>query len=236
MNPLAVVTGGTKGIGRATAELFLAKGFDVVTCARRASDLDEFRALAEVQFPDAHLHTFRADLSIRADTAAFVAFVNARRSTVSVLVNNTGTFIPGQLHKEPEGVLERSIETNVYSAYHVTRGLLPSMVERKSGHVFMICSTASLMAYPNGGSYSVSKFALHGMAKGLREELKPHGIKVTSVLPGATLTASWDGTDLPSERFMPPQDVAEAIWSAYAMSPATVVEEILMRPLPGDIE
>jgi short-subunit dehydrogenase len=109
------------------------------------------------------------------------------------------------------------------------------MLDQKKGHIFMICSTASIMAYPNGGSYCVSKFALYGMTKVFREELKPHGIKVTAVLPGATLTDSWSETDLPKERFMQAQDVAESIWSAYHLSPSAVIEELLMRPQLGDI-
>ena len=235
MNPLAVVTGGTKGIGRATAERFLAQGFDVVTCARQSSDLEDFSEQAKGRFPAATLFVKQADLSLRNETADFVAYVDSLVRPVAVLVNNTGVFVPGQLHSEPEGILERSIETNVYSAYHVTRGLLPKMMAGKSGHIFNICSTASLMAYPNGGSYAISKFALYGMTKGLREELKPFGIKVTAVLPGPTLTASWAGTDLPASRFMQAEDVAESIWSAYNLSSAAVIEEILMRPVEGDI-
>ncbi|GHB52772.1 SDR family oxidoreductase [Persicitalea jodogahamensis] len=235
MNPLAVITGGTKGIGRATAERFLAGGFDVVTCARQMDDLEEFREKAEARFPNVSLLIKQADLSLRNETADFVDYVDSLAQPVAVLVNNTGVFIPGQLHSEPEGILERSIETNVYSAYHITRGLLPKMTPEKAGHIFNICSTASLMAYPNGGSYAISKFALYGMTKGFREELKPFGIKVTAVLPGPTLTASWAGTDLPESRFMRAEDVAESIWSAYNLSPAAVIEEILMRPVAGDI-
>jgi NADP-dependent 3-hydroxy acid dehydrogenase YdfG len=98
-----------------------------------------------------------------------------------------------------------------------------------------MCSTASITAYTNGGSYCISKFALYGLTKVLREELKPHHIKVTAILPGATLTTSWEGVNLPEERFMKPQDVAETIWSAYHLSPSAVIEEILMRPQLGDI-
>ncbi|WP_373513630.1 SDR family oxidoreductase [Persicitalea sp.] len=235
MNPLAVITGGTKGIGRATAERFLTEGFDVVTCARQSADLEEFGQRAKDQFPKATLYVKQADLSLRNETADFVTYVNSLARPVAVLVNNTGVFVPGQLHSEPEGILERSIKTNVYSAYHITRGLLPKMMAEKRGHIFNICSTASLMAYPNGGSYAISKFALYGMTKGFREELKPFGIKVTALLPGPTLTASWAGTDLPESRFMRAEDVAESIWSAYNLSPAAVIEEILMRPVEGDI-
>jgi len=235
MNPLAVITGGTKGIGRATAERFLAEGFDVVTCARQSGDLESFSETAKVDFPAVKLYIKKADLAHRDKISDFVNYVDSLARPVAVLVNNTGVFIPGQLHSEPEGILERSIETNVYSAYHVIRGLLPRMIAVKRGHIFNICSTASLMAYPNGGSYAISKFALYGMTKGFREELKTFGIKVTAVLPGPTLTASWAGTDLPESRFMKAEDVAASIWSAYNLSPAAVVEEILLRPLEGDI-
>jgi len=103
------------------------------------------------------------------------------------------------------------METNLYSAYYLTRALIGNMIKRKYGHIFNICSIASLQAYPTGGSYTISKFALYGMTKALREEMKKHGIRVTAVLPGATLTSSWDGVDLPPGRLMKPEDIADAI-------------------------
>jgi short-subunit dehydrogenase len=109
------------------------------------------------------------------------------------------------------------------------------MKDRRRGHIFNMCSVASLFAYPNGGSYSITKFALLGFTKVLREELKPYGVRVTSVMPGATLTASWQGTDLPDERFMRVEDVAETIYAAYSLSQQSVVEEIVLRPQLGDI-
>ena len=98
-----------------------------------------------------------------------------------------------------------------------------------------MCSIASFTAYANGGSYSISKFAMLGMSKALREELKDKGIKVTAIMPGATLTASWEGVDIPPERFMKSEDVAEATWSAYRMSERSIVEEIVIRPQLGDL-
>ncbi|MEQ8240517.1 MAG: SDR family NAD(P)-dependent oxidoreductase, partial [Cyclobacteriaceae bacterium] len=130
---------------------------------------------------------------------------------------------------------EDLINTNLYSAYHVTRGIVPSMKERKTGYVFNICSTASITAYANGGSYCISKFAMYGMSKVLREELKPHGIKVTSVMPGATLTASWEGADIPNERFVKAEDVAAMVFSTFMLSDRAVVEDLVIRPQLGDL-
>ena len=107
------------------------------------------------------------------------------------------------------------------------------MKARKTGTIINICSIASLQAY--GGSYSISKFAMLGFSKNLREELKEHGIRVISVMPGAVLTDSWAGVDLPKERFMSPEDVAEIVWTSCFVSKRTVIEDIVMRPQLGDI-
>ena len=224
MNPLIVVTGGTKGIGRAIVDKFVAGGFDAIVCAR---------SVEGVKGPA--LWPVAADLSTRAGVNTLLEFIRSLNRPVEVLVNNTGAFLPGQIHNEAEGIFEQLMNTNVASAYHLTRGLLRDMMIQRRGHIFMMCSTASITAYTNSGSYCISKFALLGMSRVLREELKPHGVKVTAILPGATLTASWEGTDLPEDRFMKPQDVADSAWAAYTLSKSAVVEEILIRPQLGDI-
>ena len=224
MSPLIVVTGGTKGIGRAIADRFIAAGFEAVVCAR---------SVEGVAGPG--LLPFAADLSVRSGVDALIGYIESLNRPVDVLVNNTGIFEPGQIHTEAEGTFERLMNTNVGSAYHLTRGLVRDMMIRRQGHIFMMCSTASITPYTNGGSYCISKFALLGMSRVLREELKPHDVKVTAILPGATLTASWAGTDLPEERFMKAEDVAESAWMAYSLSKSAVVEEILIRPQLGDI-
>lgn len=235
MKKLAVVTGGTKGIGKAVIERFAQQGFAIATCSRSEEDLLRLQKKIKDIYPDNMFHYFKADLSEKQQTLEFGKFVKQLDATVEVLVNNAGIFVPGQVHTEEEGVLEMVMDINLYSIYHLTRQLIGDMKKRKSGHIFNLCSTASIMPYVNGGSYCISKFALLGMTKVLREEMKEHGVRVTAVLPGATLTASWEGADLPPERFMKPEDVADAIFSAYSMSERSVVEEILIRPQLGDI-
>lgn len=234
MGKLLVVTGGTKGIGRAIAYKFAAEGFDVITCARNEKDLEDLKMDIQSRFP-IQVSTLPADLSKKEEALAFVEFVRKQSGRVDVLINNTGIFIPGQVYSEEDGVLEKMIEVNLYSAYHVTRGLIGDMIKFKSGHIFNICSTASITPYINGGSYCISKYALLGMTKVLREEMKQHNIRVTAVLPGATLTASWEGTELPPERFMQPEEVAKLIYTAWTLSPNVVLEELLVRPQLGDI-
>ena len=237
MQKYIIITGGTKGIGRALVWRFAQAGFPVVTCARSADDLASLQTALSQKVPGAVLHVLAADLSKAAETRRFASFVQELGGAVEVLVHNTGAFTPGRLQDEPAdgSALRALIDVNLYSAYDLTLQLLPGMIERKQGHIFTMCSVASIRAYPSGGSYSIAKFALLGLTKALREELKPHNLRVTAVLPGATLTASWEGSGFPDERFIKSEDVAEAVFAAYSLSPQAVVEELLIRPQLGDI-
>ena len=234
-NRLIVITGGTQGIGRALVERFAGEGFPIATCARNKPRLDSLKQEWRQKFPNIECYTFQADLSQKEEVLQFAQNIEDLSVPIGVLINNAGIFLPGQVHSEEEGALENMINTNLYSAYHLTRKLIPGMIERKSGHIFNICSTASIMPYINGGSYCISKYALLGFSKVLREEMKEHQVRVTAVLPGATYTASWESTDLPPERMMKPEDVAEIIYQSYMLSDRTVIEDILMRPQLGDI-
>ncbi len=235
MRKLIVVTGGSKGIGRSIVEKFASGNFDVVTCARNEKELASLKDHLATTSPSAHVYVFKADMSERLQVKAFTDFVNGLGRHVDILVNNSGHYLPGEICAEPEGTLESMINANLYSAYYATRGLADLMKKARSGHIVNMCSIASLKAYPNGGSYAIAKAALLGFSRCLREELKPYNIRVTAVMPGATYTRSWQGTDLPEERFMRSEDVADAVYSACHLSERSVVEEILIRPLLGDI-
>ena len=234
MKKLAVITGASKGIGRAIVEKFASEGFEIAVCSRSMTNLVELKNAIESKF-ETQIHIFTADVSKKEEIQAFGKFVLALNLPIHVLVNNAGLFLPGKILEEPENTLEDLINTNVYSAYYLSRFLVPSMKSLDSAHVFNICSIASLMAYPQSGSYSISKFALLGFSKSLRQELITTNVKVTSIMPGATLTDSWAGVDIPEERFMQSSDVADIIWASYNLSSSAVVEEIVLRPLKGDI-
>jgi short-subunit dehydrogenase len=236
MQKYILVTGGTKGIGRAIIEKFAADGFHIITCARSEAALRSLKLEIEQKYTFSKVFYLAADISDQESLVAFIEYVKRLKVKIDVLVNNAGVFLPGSIIGESNTVLPYMLATNLTSAYLLTKAFVDDMVKRRSGHIFMMCSTASITAYTNGGSYCVSKFALYGLSKVLREELKTHGVKVTAILPGATLTASWEGVDLPAERFMKPEDVAAAISNAYGLSPSAVVEEILIRPQLGDIE
>ncbi len=215
-------------MGKAMAKKFAAEGFRVLLCARNKEQVDALAAELG--------NGSKGYVCDMADKEAVIAWGKQllldADGRIDVLINNAGTFLPGQVSNEADGVFEKMWHLNVAGPYHLTRAVLPAI---KVGHIFNICSTASFVAYTDGGSYCISKFAMLGFSKVLRAELKNSDIRVTSVMPGATLTDSWNGTDLPSTRFMKPSDVASAVWGCYALSPHTVVEELLLRPQQGDI-
>lgn len=231
----AIITGATKGIGRAIAEILIHDGFDLALNSRNQDDLEACRSELLSLNPKAEILIFKTDMSQKDDVHRFGEFVLQNWQNVDVLINNAGVFLSGPLMDEPTGNLEKMIETNLYSAYYLSRMIVPGMCERKSGHIINICSIASFMAYPNGGSYSISKFAMLGLSKVMREELKSFGVRVTSVMPGATWSNSWAGIDLPEERLMPAKDIALVVQNAIKLSPASVIEDIVIRPQLGDL-
>lgn len=233
--PNAIITGATQGIGKAIAEKLLSEGFSIAICARTEDDLTDRRTEWHQRYPEAAIHVFTADLSRKEEVKAFASFALARMEQIDILVNNAGLFFPGTLAEEPEGHLETLMSVNLYSAYHLTRSVLPSMKAAKKGHIFNLCSVASLRAYDNGGAYSITKYALNGFSENLRNELIPHRIRVTALMPGATWSRSWASAGIPEERFMKAEDVAAMIWAAYTISEHSVVESLVMRPLEGDI-
>ncbi len=231
-----VITGASKGIGKAIALKFAAQGCShLFLCAREMGPLQQLKEQIEQMHPGITVNVFAVDVSQKAEVIAFGEKIASVTDSVDVLVNNAGVFYPGSILDEAEGALETLIDSNLYSAYHLTRKIVPLIRRASKGHIFNMCSIASFMAYANGGSYAISKFALLGFSKVLREEVKEAGIRVTALMPGATWTDSWVGSGIPSDRMMQASDVADTVWAAFSLPPGAVLEEIIMRPQLGDL-
>ena len=237
-----VITGASKGLGKAIAEAFAAdkQGHHFFLCARNKTDLEKTGKELQERFPESNILTKTCDVADKTALQDFVNWIYSLTDRVDILVNNAGVYLPGSAYGEDNGMLEKLMEINLYSAYHLTRLILPGMINTNpstgsGGHIFNICSIASLVAYPNGGAYGISKFALYGFSNNLREEMKPHGIKVTHVLPGAAYTDSWTGSGIDPNRIMEAADVAKMVYAAAQLSPQACVEEIILRPQLGDL-
>lgn len=231
----AIITGATKGMGRSIVMHLADNNYNVALCARNEKQLKDLLAELNTRYPHLSFYGMPADMENLADVKDFAVFADKNLKSTDVLINNAGLFMPSELMNEDEAALERHMKVNVFAPHYLSKFFAEKMIAQGKGHIINICSIASLNPVISAGSYSISKTALLGLTKTLREELLPFGIKVTSILPGATLTDSWSGTSLPPTRFVSPDDIARAVISCLQMSAGANVDEIIIRPLKGEI-
>ena len=199
-----VITGGARGIGRATAEAFLARGAKV-----SIGDLDLAAALATAQEVGASGH--HVDVADAASYDAFVSAAEAEHGPVDVLVNNAGV-MPSGPFLEMDPALDRlMMEVNVHGVLHGMRRVLPGMVERGRGHVVNVASLAGKFPVPGLAVYNASKFAVVGLTAATRLEMAPHGVTLTAILPSAVDTDLASGFDMKPIPKVKPGDIAEAV-------------------------
>ena len=231
----AIVTGATKGMGRAIVMELAANNYNIIFCARDQKEVQTL--LDELISMYSHLQFFgiRADMEESTDVKEFAEFAIGSLGHVDVLINNAGLYIPSGLMEEDADCLQRQMQVNVFAHHYLSKFFAYRIIEACKGHIINICSIASLEPVVRAGSYSISKTAMLGLTKALREELRPAGVKVTAVLPGSTLTDSWSGTELPKDWFILSEDIAKSIINCLKMSPGANIDEIIIRPLYGKI-
>lgn len=225
----AIVTGATKGIGRAIAVMLAEAGYNLAICARSLRDLEKLAA--DLAYTDVKIFYSVADLSVKDQVYRFAEEVGTAFDRIDVLVNNAGAFIPGKILDEEDKSFELQLFLNLNAPYYLSKYFGKMMSEQAYGHIFTICSVSSKEINENAGSYGVTKSALLSLNNVLRQELSKYNVKVTAILPGSTLTASWEGTDIPAESFVQPEDIANALYTILNLSSGVNVEEMILKPL-----
>ncbi|HKK79205.1 MAG TPA: SDR family oxidoreductase [Phaeodactylibacter sp.] len=233
MQPNVIITGATKGIGRAIAERFAPHSAQLALVARQPSGLEAAKSKLKAAAPDCTILVYPCDLSEKQQAKRLVEQLSAQSDNWQVLVNNAGLYLPGGLLSEPDEALEQMMRVNLFAPYYLSKGIAP-LLSGKS-HIFNLASVASRRVYPGKSSYSVTKFAMQALNDALRMELKERGVRVTAVLPGPTWSATWEGAELPKDRLLQAAEVAEAVWNAYALPANAVVEELVIQPQLGDL-
>lgn len=225
--PVALITGASRGIGRAIA-LRLARGYDVVAVARSTGQLDSLAA--EIERAGGRCRTIPLDLT---DAAAIEATLEGVRA--DVLVNNAGIGIMRPLLELTPDEWRSMMAVNVDALYHVTRAVLPGMVERGAGHVVTIGSMAGRSAFEGGTAYTGTKHFVVGFSESLMMEVRSRGVKVSVVMPGSTDTSFGRGGEGGKPGALDPDDVAAAVEQVVATPPNVLVSRVELRPLrpPG---
>jgi NADP-dependent 3-hydroxy acid dehydrogenase YdfG len=220
---VAIVTGVSSGIGRATAEALLARGAAVAGWGRKPpEDLDNERFLF-----------FECD--VRDEHAVAEAFTNTQRELgleVHVLVNNAGLGVFGPIDGFKSEDWHAMFDTNVNGLFYCTRAALPQMKKQHAGHIINVASLAATAGTANLAGYCATKYAVRGFSDALFKEVRPEGIRVTCVMPGSVETnfnGAQPGAD-PDPYKMQPEDIADAIIHALEAPDVTMISEIQLRP------
>ncbi|TZF83022.1 SDR family oxidoreductase [Pedobacter sp. BS3] len=231
----AVITGATKGMGRAIAVKLARQGYDLAFCARNEAEIARLKDELLSINNQATVIGFPADCAKKQQLEQFVNLVQQHFKQVDVLINNAGMYVPATLLDEDDDILNQQLAVNLLAPYYLSKQFGKIMRSWRRGHIINIVSVAALNPVTRAGSYSVTKAALLSLTKALRQELMPHGIKVTAILPGSTLTDSWKGTEIPAERFVQAEDVALAVSGCLTMSVGCNVDEIIIQPVKGEV-
>ena len=231
----ALITAATKGIGRAISIALAKQGINVAVCARGEKDLGDLKDELLAINPNIKIFTAATDVSVKAQILKFATDAEKELGAINIIVNNAGIYEPYSILDDSEDTFQKSINTNLAPAYELYRYFGKKMMAAGKGHIFNICSVASLNPVVSAGTYSVTKFALLGLTKVMRLELQAHNVKVTAVIPGSTLTSSWDGVEVDKNVMVMPEDIASAIVSICNMSPGANVDEIIIKPVNGQV-
>lgn len=226
------VTGASSGIGKAIALEFVRNEIDVIATSRKVDSLRKNKD----EYNNEYFHYNSLDLTkpdeVKASTKKFLSNFH-----ISCLINNAGTTTFSEASKDSMKVIENVIRTNLIGSISTIQNVLPHFKKRKGGIIINILSVAAIKTFEKSSIYSASKAGLYAYSNVLREEVRKENIKVVNILPGATRTPIWPADSLSkfANRMMSPRDIAKFIFEIYNLDSNMVPEEIVLRPLEGDI-
>jgi NADP-dependent 3-hydroxy acid dehydrogenase YdfG len=226
---VALVTGGSSGIGRAIAMRLASLGASVSICARNRAALAE--SASQLEKLGGRVFYQVADVTRDGEVQDLVAKVESAVGPISILVNSAGIGLFGPAHEKSAADWDRVLDTNLKSVFLVSRAVIPSMIRRGSGDIVNISSLAGRNAFAGGGIYCASKWGLHGLSFCMAEDLRDHAIRVSVIAPGSVATPfSGRGPKDPAKA-LTAEDVAHAVAAVVTQGSQSFISEIQMRPL-----
>ncbi len=231
----ALLTGGSRGLGKGIALELADAGFDLLLVAKTPKNLEA--ASREIKsHSKSRVKCFACDLADAKVFSELAAFAKKNDIMPNVLVLNAGIMVEGNLATAPPSDFRKAFNVDFMSAYHCVQSFIGHLKETSNSKVVFIGSTASHGPYPENPLCGIAKWALRGYAVNLRLELMNDGISVTYISPGDALTDQWAGGNFPEGRLLEPKDIGKLVRTVVSLSPQAVVEEIIVRPMLGDVE
>lgn len=217
-----IITGTTKGIGLATAHKFLIEGYKVIGTGRTPTVIDH-----------SNYEHHRFDVGNSTEVAVFYDNIKGQLKDVELLVNNAGIGWPTPIDNCKIEDWDEMMRINVNGVFYMAKGIVPALISAGRGHIINISSTAGKIGIENMSAYCATKFAVRGLTQSWYKELRPKGIKVTSIHPGSVNTNFFDPFEevTANDSFMSADDIADSIWHAFNSHPNYHMIEIEMRPL-----
>ncbi|MFT6746948.1 MAG: 3-oxoacyl-[acyl-carrier protein] reductase [Glaciecola sp.] len=228
---VALITGASRGLGKALAVFFADKGFDLHLVARNSELLNEVKSELENQF-SVDVNVYPCDFSNPKNTEKLAVKLSSTIQQLDMLINNAGVFEMGILEESSSEQVQKLLNINLMGAFNLSKVFIPMFKKQGKGHVFNIGSIVTEHPRKDIAAYTISKFALKGLTETLRDELKDFQVKVTELIPGSINTSSWDGIDnIPKQDFIQTEELVQAIWMCFNNTIASNIETLTIRPL-----
>jgi len=226
---VALVTGGSRGIGKAIARKLASLGAAVGICGRDGSALEE--SDNEIRALGHPVYSQIADVTKASDIESLVKTTEETLGPISILVNNAGIGRFGPIQEKSEEEWDLVLNTNLKSIFLVSRAVVPSMIRQRKGHIVNISSLAGKNTFAGGGIYCASKWGVQGLTGCLAEDLRGDGIRVSAICPGSVATEfSGRGAKDP-QKILTPDDVAHVVAMLLLQGPQSFISEVHLRPL-----
>ncbi len=224
----AIITGASRGIGKACALGLSRLGYHCLLISRNQRQLEE--VADEILSHGGKSSLFAVDLTKENELEECIEKIKGHYESIDVLVNNAGMYVGGNLQMDTDE-FRKQLELNLTANFSLLKALVPVMKEQRSGYIFNIASRAGKIGFSASGAYSASKFGLVGLSESLYRELAEYGISVTAICPGyvATEMATLAGTPLSDEEMIQPQDIFRTIEYLLNLAPNTRVKEIVVE-------